>query len=144
MLTPHYTDMFVRLVANEGPLAFNCSAGKDRTGMASALILSVLGVPRDTVLQDYALTEIYTPPSYYIQQMRQSGANTSGVSAQQAQALAKLPPEVLQVIMGSDPEVMRRALATIDIRFGGPIALSKARFGLTDASIAKLRKAYLV
>ena len=141
MLTPHYTDMFARLVANEGPLAFNCSAGKDRTGMASALILSVLGVPRETVLQDYALTQVYTPPSYYAK-MAQSGASSS-VTAQQMQALAKLPPEVLQVIMGSDPEVMRRALATIDAKFGGPAALTKARFGLTDDKIAKLRAAYL-
>nr|WP_295105733.1 tyrosine-protein phosphatase [uncultured Caulobacter sp.] len=143
MLTPHYTDMFARLVANEGPLAFNCSAGKDRTGMASALILSVLGVPRATVLEDYALTQVYTPPSYYAK-MAQSGAANSGVSAQQAQALSKLPPEVLQVIMGSDPEVMRRALATIDAKFGGPVALTKARFGLTDQKIASLRQSYLI
>jgi protein-tyrosine phosphatase len=142
MLTPHYTDLFARLVANEGPLAFNCSAGKDRTGMASALILSVLGAPRATVIEDYALTQVYTPPSYYMKQMANGAANAS-VSAQQAQALAKLPPEVLQVIMGSDPEVMRRALAAIDARFGGPVALVKARFGLTDAKIATLRATYL-
>lgn len=143
MLTPHYTDMFARLVANQGPLTFNCSAGKDRTGMASALILSVLGVPRETVLEDYGLTQVYTPPSYYMKQMAQGGANTSGVTSQQAQALAKLAPEVLQVIMGSDPEVMRRALTTVDAKFGGPVALTKARFGLTDAKIAALRKAYV-
>lgn len=142
MLTPHYTDLFARLVADEGPLAFNCSAGKDRTGMASALILSVLGAPRETVLTDYGLTEVYTPPSYYAK-MAQNGPGAS-VTAQQMQALSKLPPEVLQVIMGSDPEVMRRALATIDAKFGGPVALTKARFGLTDAKIAKLRAAYLV
>lgn len=143
MLTPHYTDLFARLVADRGPLAFNCSAGKDRTGMASALILSVLGVPRETVLADYGLTEVYTPPSYYAKLARSAPAGGS-VTAQQMQALSKLPPEVLQVIMGSDPEVMRRALATIDAKFGGPVALTKARFGLTDAKIAKLRAAYLV
>jgi len=142
MLAPHYTDMFARLVADEGPLAFNCSAGKDRTGMASVLILSVLGAPRETVLEDYGLTEVYTPPSYYAK-MAQSGAANGSVTAQQMRALSKLPPEVLQVIMGSNPEVMRRALATIDAKFGGPVALTKARFGLTDAKIAKLRAAYL-
>ncbi|KRA74981.1 hypothetical protein ASD89_09375 [Caulobacter sp. Root656] len=142
MLTPHYADMFARLVANEGPLAFNCSAGKDRTGVASALILSVLGVPRETVIADYALTQVYTPPSYYMKQMA-SGAGTSGVSARQAQAFAKMPPEVLQVIMGSDPEVMRRALASMDVKFGGPVGMAKARLGLTDRKIAQLRGAYL-
>lgn len=144
MLTPHYTDMFARLVANEGPLTFNCSAGKDRTGMASALILSVLGVPRETVLADYGLTEVYTPPSYYMKQMSQSGVGgASGLTPEQAKAFAAMPREVLQVIMGSDPEVMRRALASVDAKFGGPTQLCKARFGLTDAKIAKLRSAYL-
>jgi len=142
MLTPHYTDMFARLTANEGPLAFNCSAGKDRTGMASALILSVLGVPRATVLEDYGLTQVYTPPSYYAK-MARSGGDGGSVTAQQMQALAKLPPEVLQVIMGSDPEVMRRALAMIDAKYGSPVALTKSRFGLDDQKIALMRAAYL-
>ncbi|MDB5445039.1 MAG: hypothetical protein JWQ97_356, partial [Phenylobacterium sp.] len=61
ILAPHYTDMFARLVRRETPLAMNCSAGKDRTGMGSALVLSVLGVPRETVVADYALTQVYTP-----------------------------------------------------------------------------------
>lgn len=37
--------------------AHNCSAGKDRTGMAAALILTALDVPRDIIEQDYAMTE---------------------------------------------------------------------------------------
>lgn len=36
---------------------FNCTAGKDRTGVAAALLLSALGVPREIILQDYLLTE---------------------------------------------------------------------------------------
>jgi protein-tyrosine phosphatase len=35
---------------------FHCSAGKDRTGMAAALILSALDVPRETIVADYMLT----------------------------------------------------------------------------------------
>lgn len=35
---------------------FHCSAGKDRTGMAAALILSALDVPRETIVEDYMLT----------------------------------------------------------------------------------------
>ncbi|MDR3508911.1 MAG: tyrosine-protein phosphatase [Caulobacteraceae bacterium] len=142
-LTPQYTDMFARLVRREAPLAMNCSAGKDRTGMGSALVLSVLGVPRETVIADYALTETYTPPSFYMKQMAAAGSSP-GVSGQQAQAFARMPHEVLQVILGSDPRVMRQALAEIDTRYGGPAALTKARFGLTDAKIAALRGAYLI
>jgi len=36
---------------------FHCSAGKDRTGMAAALLLSALDVPRETIVEDYLLTQ---------------------------------------------------------------------------------------
>lgn len=143
MLTPQYTDMFDHLVRRETPLAMNCSAGKDRTGMGSALVLSVLGVPRQTVIADYALTQTYSPPSMYTRQVK-TGAPMSGVSASQAKAFGGMPPEVLNVLMGSDPDVMRIALKTVDDKFGGPVALAKARFGLTDAKVARLRETYLI
>lgn len=146
LLTPHYTQMFDRLVAGQAPLTFNCSAGKDRTGMAAALVLSVLGVPRETIVADYALTQVYTPPSMYKAQMAKAGAGATmgGMTPEQMQAFARMPPEVLNVMMGSDPEVMRKALAAVDAMHGGPVALAKAKFGLTDAKIALLKKTYLV
>ena len=78
VLTPQYTDMFARLKRGDTPLAFNCSAGKDRTGMAAALILSVLDVPRETILADYGLTQVYTPPSMFMKQAAQ--AKSAGFS----------------------------------------------------------------
>lgn len=46
---------FFTLLQNESclPLMFHCSAGKDRTGMATALILSALEVDRETIFDDY-------------------------------------------------------------------------------------------
>jgi protein-tyrosine phosphatase len=38
------------------PAVFHCTAGKDRTGLLSALALSLLGVPEETVVADYALS----------------------------------------------------------------------------------------
>lgn len=38
------------------PAVFHCTAGKDRTGLLSALLLSLLGVPEETVIDDYALS----------------------------------------------------------------------------------------
>lgn len=43
----------------EDAAVFHCSAGKDRTGLIAAFVLSLLGVERDAVIQDYALTEEY-------------------------------------------------------------------------------------
>ena len=38
------------------PAVFHCSAGKDRTGVVAALVLGFLGVPRDVIVEDYALS----------------------------------------------------------------------------------------
>jgi protein-tyrosine phosphatase len=50
--------LFIQLERGALPLVFNCSAGKDRTGVAAALILSSLGVSREQVIQDYLLSEL--------------------------------------------------------------------------------------
>lgn len=47
----------VRLLADfDAPAVFHCAAGKDRTGVISALLLSLLGVPDDTIILDYAFS----------------------------------------------------------------------------------------
>ncbi|WGL16140.1 tyrosine-protein phosphatase [Microbulbifer bruguierae] len=54
--TPAYRAMFQKLIENDEPLLFHCTAGKDRTGIGAALILTALGVDRETVKQDYMLS----------------------------------------------------------------------------------------
>lgn len=51
------------------PAVFHCTAGKDRTGMAAALVLEVLGVDREDVLGDYELSTVYRS-EYRIEQLR--------------------------------------------------------------------------
>ena len=48
--------IFEGLLAGETPLMIHCSAGKDRTGFVSAMLLSALGVPRESVYEDYLRT----------------------------------------------------------------------------------------
>lgn len=64
MLAPQYRTIFRRLLANEGPVLYHCSAGQDRTGVASALILTALGVDRQTILADYHLSTALRRPQY--------------------------------------------------------------------------------
>lgn len=54
---PRYRQLFA-LLGEDGrlPLLFHCSAGKDRTGFGAALLLTALGVPRETVMADYLAT----------------------------------------------------------------------------------------
>jgi protein-tyrosine phosphatase len=46
----------VELVAEEAPLLFHCSAGKDRTGVVAAVVLGLLGVGADEIADDYHLS----------------------------------------------------------------------------------------
>lgn len=60
-----YVKLF-ELLQNEAdvPLMFHCSAGKDRTGLGAALILSALGVDEETILSDYMLSNTYLAEKY--------------------------------------------------------------------------------
>ena len=40
------------------PIVYHCTAGKDRTGLITALILSILGVPEETIVADYSLSNL--------------------------------------------------------------------------------------
>ena len=50
--------------ANDVPLMFHCSAGKDRTGMAAALILSALGVDDEVIMKNYLESNTYLADKY--------------------------------------------------------------------------------
>jgi protein-tyrosine phosphatase len=54
--TPRFRALFTHLLEDHVPLVVHCTAGKDRTGFACALILHALGVPDDQIAQDYLLT----------------------------------------------------------------------------------------
>jgi protein-tyrosine phosphatase len=49
--------LFLHLAEGDLPLVFNCTAGKDRTGVAAALMLATLGVPREVIVEDYLASE---------------------------------------------------------------------------------------
>lgn len=131
-----YRAMFAELLAGHAPLAFNCSAGKDRTGVAAALILLALGVPRATVLDDYMLSN--------------AAANMDGVAKgvvpgndPAMAALARLPPEVRKLMTGVQREWLEAALAAIEKRDGSIPAYLGQRLGVGPAEIETLRARYL-
>jgi protein-tyrosine phosphatase len=54
--TGRFQSLFDHLLGDSAPLVIHCTAGKDRTGFACALILHSLGVPEDVIAEDYLLT----------------------------------------------------------------------------------------
>jgi protein-tyrosine phosphatase len=53
---PSFAELFRKLAAGRVPLLVHCAAGKDRTGVAAALVLEALQVPRKLVVEDYLIT----------------------------------------------------------------------------------------
>ena len=62
MLKPQLKTYFDALLNEQTPIVVNCSAGQDRTGVTSALLLSVLGVDEDLVIEDYLLSTDFRRP----------------------------------------------------------------------------------
>ena len=128
-----YKRMFAELLAHHAPLAFNCSAGKDRTGIAAALILTALGVPKEVVMEDYLLSNRY---------YAQSGAASKPDKGRDA--LTKgLSPEVLKAMQGVHASYLEGALASITERSGSMEAYMRDELGLDAAAIGLLRALYL-
>jgi protein-tyrosine phosphatase len=131
---PAYREIFTRLAAGDTPLAFNCSAGKDRAGLASALILSALGVPDETVYSDYAMSENILKRSYKMDESKAIEAFAF---------LAKLPRETLEPLMASDPAYIRSAFASIRDKHGSVLNYVRHELGITDAQMARIRGSLL-
>lgn len=128
-----FAEMFRALLTGHAPLAFNCSAGKDRTGMAAYLILTALGVPHETALADYLLSN-----QYYRPKPPAPGTKMDPTVAM----LSKLPPEVLKALMGVDARYMQAALESIEAK-GGMARYLREDLGLGDTELKRLRTLYL-
>lgn len=61
-LKPQLSLYFDTLLAGKVPAVVNCSAGQDRTGVTSALLLTALGVERELVIEDYLLSTDFRRP----------------------------------------------------------------------------------
>lgn len=104
-----YQQFLEMIVSNpENPILFHCFAGKDRTGLAAALILGSLGVSKDLIFKDYLLTNELRKPAnqQIIDQLK-----TQGLTDDQLQ-------EVL-VMMNVDQRYLDHSFKIIDQEFGG-------------------------
>lgn len=138
---PAYTAMFDKLAAGDAPLAFNCSAGKDRTGVAAALLLTVLGVPRETIVYDYQLSDDYVD---YMEEFMSEEARAKMLEDNPSYAFfLEMPPEKVEPIMATYPEYIERFFADIEAEYGSVEAFLKDKIDVTDDEIAAIREQYL-
>ncbi len=128
-LQPQIRDVLSALANSEAPAIVNCQAGKDRTGIIIALALGAVGVPIDTLVADYALTEIYLRgliPELIAE------AVSAGYDSERYRRMLETPPEA-----------MRQALTWVNEHYGGIPAYLTA-IGVTPDELAALRALLLV
>lgn len=116
------------------PLLVHCAAGKDRTGLAVAVLLMALEVPQDTVLEDYLLTNQAGDFEGFIRDRQQSRL---GLGETQGQLL-NLPDEMRRVLFSADPAFLEAALESIEQEFGD-VESYLAQAGITDAQLQQVR-----
>jgi protein-tyrosine phosphatase len=110
------------------PAVFHCTAGKDRTGLLSALVLSLLGVPEETVVADYAL----------------SG---EAMERLRAKLIVKYPDSKdtitdIDEVFSANPANMVNLFAYLRERYGSVTEYAVA-VGVPDAVVARLREELL-
>ncbi|MBQ8083412.1 MAG: tyrosine-protein phosphatase [Clostridia bacterium] len=120
------------LDANGDTVLFHCSAGKDRTGNLAMLLLEVLGVDRKTIIEDYALTNVYMADS--LQSSYDRIYELTG-----SDAIAK----DLSYFNGVRRSWIRRSYETIERNYGSVNNYLTKKVGLSKKDIRKLQKAYL-
>jgi protein-tyrosine phosphatase len=128
----HYRDMFTELLRGEAPLAFNCSAGKDRTGVAAALILSALGVPREQIIEDYLLSNQHYKPD----------TRSAGGDDATSRFLRALDPQVLKILMGVEAGFLEAAFKAMEEKHGSVEGYLEQRLGVDAAGRRHLASLY--
>jgi protein-tyrosine phosphatase len=136
--TPAYREMFARLLAGKAPLAFHCSAGKDRTGVGSALLLGALGVDRATVIADYVLSE------QLVDFEAEFLGNRESIKPEDPYYfLTQLPVEVVRPLFGTRREYIEVMFNELETRHGGLEAYLATELGVGPDELAALRARYV-
>ncbi|GIG71304.1 tyrosine-protein phosphatase [Phytomonospora endophytica] len=123
----------VRLIAESGslPLLFHCTAGKDRTGWLAAIVLTILGVDRETVMADYLLSNEYFLPA------------GEKLMAKFAASGVEVDTGLFRPLIEQRPAYLEAAFAEAEARFGSFDEFLYKGLGLDDRTLGVLRAALL-
>jgi protein-tyrosine phosphatase len=144
MLAPQYRSIFKRLLADDGAVLYHCSAGQDRTGIATALILSALGVDRATILKDYHLSTALRRPQNEMPPV--DPAKFPGNPIVQYYAAAAKKPggaKAEPLFSKSGVSHLTQFFEILDRDYGGVEGYLAKELGINALDIVRLRARYL-
>jgi protein-tyrosine phosphatase len=119
--------MFECIAKDRIPLVIHCAAGKDRTGIAIAVLLRALGVPRETVIADYLLTNGSGDFEAFIRTRQQTQLGMTDIH----HPLLAMPEDVRRVLFSADEAFLAAAFEQIEGPLGGFDAYLERTAGVT-------------
>jgi protein-tyrosine phosphatase len=138
--TPAYAEMLHQItVGDNRPAVVHCTAGKDRAGLGAAILLWALGVPMETVIDDYLLSNTYRVgwTEQTLDKIRQAAAARSGVPAE---SIDLAPVEAL---FAARRTYMNAALESIDAEYGSLERYIRDGLGLSPEAQEELQESLL-
>jgi protein-tyrosine phosphatase len=136
-MAPRLRGIFERIAQGDGPVLVHCAAGKDRTGIAVALLLAVLDVPHETIIEDYLLTNSFDILQFILAHQAQPG-KTAG-----DHPLLGMPEDIRRVLFAADVDYLQAALNQITRDHGVLNEYFRTEIGIDDAMRSKMRAALL-
>lgn len=138
-MAPRVRGLFECVAEGCMPLVVHCSAGKDRTGFAVAMLFSALGASADTCMQDYLYTNEVGNFEEFIQRRR----GTSLGVTDERHPLLRMAADVRRVLFAADPDYLRAALQQIDSEFGGLEPYLQQAVGMSAELRVRMQNALL-
>jgi protein-tyrosine phosphatase len=114
------------------PALIHCTYGRDRTGVSVAIVLRSLGVPQETVLEDYLLSNKFW----------ESEASRLSCFASCA-SFFRTPRSEVRALMEVRPEYLGAAFAAIDEKYGSFEGYLHEGLGIDELTLQRLRSALL-
>ncbi len=123
-----YRDFFKMVLDEDNyPILYHCTAGKDRTGFATFLLLTALGVDRETIIEDYLLTNVYLKD--FVETVVGSIAENLGIEEQ-----------LVRTIFLAKREYLSGALKPIEERYGTVELYLEKELYVGPSEISKLKE----
>lgn len=123
--------VLLTIAHDQSPDLYHCSGGKDRTGWTSALLQSIAGVSRDTIMKDYLATNAYTA--------RFISTSFAEIMISGSGAIPPPNPDTTLALLGVRSSYLQAAFDQVNSTYGSMDAFLEEGLGLTKADIYVLR-----